>query len=245
MVKRVGGRGLRVSPGMVTFPFAFAILIVAYLALSTGTSTTGPWFSTGISFQVYSFTLTVASLLGVFLAIVASGRRGRIEELLLDLDFHLAGLAGSHRGDTEPRNLPENKPTDVRDGGEVSLPSESTAQPGGMVLQVERNGQQGVVSPDSVPETVAISRESLRQLLLRRHNIKAARDRIWPLMTGPILVLLSFAALSGMMLPGSEGFAEAHYQLNTTLILFLGYSWWILLAWTVAALVGIGPRNVP
>ena len=38
------------------------------------------------------------------------------------------------------------------------------------------------------------------------------------------------------MLPGSGSFAQTHFQLNTGLILFLGYGWPFLVAWSIAAI---------
>src|SRR2546426_376907 len=53
------------------------------------------------------------------------------------------------------------------------------------------------------------------------------------------------ASAAGAMLPGSDGFAASHFQLNTGLILFLGYGWMFLVLWAVLALAMLTARSSP
>ena len=76
---------------------------------------------------------------------------------------------------------------------------------------------------------------------------------------GVLVLFLAFISISGAMLPGSGAFAQAHYQLNTGLILFLSYAWPFLIAWAIASIallhtlaraqssegVGLGARSRP
>jgi len=67
--------------------------------------------------------------------------------------------------------------------------------------------------------------------------IRKARATIWLTLAGPLAMFLVFISISGAMLPGSGEFAFANFQLNTALILFLGYGWPFLVAWAIGALV--------
>src|SRR5438094_160500 len=54
-------------------------------------------------------------------------------------------------------------------------------------------------------------------------------------LVGAVVVAIALAAAAAM-LPGSDGFAASQYQLNTALLLFLGYGWMFLVFWAVMAL---------
>jgi len=69
-----------------------------------------------------------------------------------------------------------------------------------------------------------------------REALRRARGLVWQTVAGPLAMFLVFISIAGAMLPGSGAFAQTHYQLNTGLVLFLGYGWPFLVAWTVAAI---------
>ncbi len=56
-------------------------------------------------------------------------------------------------------------------------------------------------------------------------------------MLGPVLASVIFLSIAAPMLPGSEGFAAAHDQLNTMMILFLSYGLAPLVVWSALSLV--------
>jgi hypothetical protein len=92
-----------------------------------------------------------------------------------------------------------------------------------------------------------------------RIALRRARGLVWQTVAGPLVLFLAFISISGAMLPGSGAFAQAHYQLNTGLILFLSYAWPFLIAWAIASIallqtlvrarspeaVGLGSRSRP
>ena len=69
-----------------------------------------------------------------------------------------------------------------------------------------------------------------------REALRRARGIVWQTVAGPLVLFLAFISISGAMLPGSGAFAQAHYQLNTGLILFLSYGWPFLVAWAIASI---------
>src|SRR5439155_1673113 len=68
-------------------------------------------------------------------------------------------------------------------------------------------------------------KELLKALLVERARVEVARTAAAPSVAGPIAIALLFAFAAGAMLPGSDGFAASQFQLNTALLLFLGYGW--------------------
>src|SRR5207249_981670 len=79
-------------------------------------------------------------------------------------------------------------------------------------------------------------KELLKALLVERARVEVARTAAAPSVAGPIAIALVFAFAAGAMLPGSDGFAASQFQLNTALLLFLGYGWMFLVFWAVLAL---------
>src|SRR5207244_6756771 len=94
------------------------------------------------------------------------------------------------------------------------------------------------------PPTAARTRKQLmKPLLIERGRVELARASAAPSIAGPIAVALLFAIAAGAMLPGAETFAAAHFQLNTALLLFLGYGWMFLLLWAVLGLSLLTTRS--
>src|SRR5205823_3305408 len=143
--------GARLWPFVLTVFFGILFAGIADLAWLTAIGTTLPWFTSGISAQVYTATLTTATIATLILASLAANKLA-----LLD---------------------------------------------------------------------------ARARAVLRR-----ARGLVWQTVAGPLAMFLVFISIAGAMLPGSGAFAQTHYQLNTGLVLFLGYGWPFLVAWTVAAI---------
>jgi hypothetical protein len=54
--------------------------------------------------------------------------------------------------------------------------------------------------------------------------LRSKRDAVLRYFMGPILASIAVIGLSGAMLPGSDAFLQSYYQLNTAILLGLGYS---------------------
>src|SRR2546427_11875655 len=113
--------------------------------------------------------------------------------------------------------------------------------PPGMEIEIT-----GTLVEVSAALTAARTRKELmKALLIERARVEAAREAAAPSIAGPIIVALLFASAAGAMLPGSDGFAASHFQLNTGLILFLGYGWMFLGLWAVFARRVLTARRSP
>ena len=81
---------------------------------------------------------------------------------------------------------------------------------------------------------------SANEVAARRARISARQKFLGRFVTGPGLAAATVLGISGIMLLGAEGFDQTNFQLNTQLILGIGYSWLGIgayIATTIAALV--------
>ncbi len=217
--------------------FVAGLGLVAALAAGTALGSSGPWYSAVVSSQVYSVSLLGAIVLAAFLASLAGSRAGHLDEIVRSLDLRLAGLP-------EAMMLPEDRDANLADVD--SLPP-SDAEIDDFLKRIEMVPTEGGVAEFEVAGTLvdvstAISgsktrRELLKEIIRQREDALAGRARIVESVAGPLAGCLTFAVVAGAMLPGVEGFAAVHFQLNTAVLLFLAYGWACLVGW---ALVGVG-----
>ncbi len=207
--------------------------LVAILAQAQAVVTAGPWFDPEITEAFYGVTLVSAVLMTAGMGFWAAHRRSVLDDRVRAIDMRLAILAATPkpgevevsltgpRGDSRPAPGPTDAPALATAAGilqeaEVPLVSlESTLQ--------------GVGSESAVQ----VETQELKSI---QTQWRAQRDSVWPWVTGPISVSILYAIIAGTLLPGAAGFLVTNFRLNTTLILFIGYTWWLLLGWLVVAL---------
>lgn len=214
-----------------TLLFLGAFAIVAQLAWVTAEDTSGPWFSPAISRDVYSTTMIAATILVAVLAALASGQAAAVgrEDRALDLRLGIlrgSGVIASSSGGVDvDRDIEETLDEILEGVGDPMAP----------LVTVDRQGHDTLIS-------VATEARGLRQdVVLRevaraRASLHRASQRIWTGVAGPVAAGIAFLGIAGAMLPGAEGFAEAHFVLNTALILFIGYGWPLLAGWSAVGL---------
>lgn len=242
-----GGFNPRLWPFILTVGFGIGFIAIADMAWLTAIGTTAPWYTSSTSAQMYTSTLTTATLATLILSSLAASR--------------LASLEGKARA---ARREPEDSYTAVRIPVEVDEAEErrrnrptSTGELDQILAELgqfaeaptvevrERSGRPMQVSvPRAVPG-IGPSQTDRRSDPMIGEALRCARRLIWQTVTGPLTVFLIFIGLSGAMLPGTSGFAQTHFQLNTGFVLFLGYGWPFLVAWTIAAIVLLhGPLRI-
>jgi len=243
---------LRFAPFVLTVFFGIVFAAIADLAWLTAVKTTAPWFTSTISSQMYASTLTAGSLGALLLISIATGRLARLKPFRW-----LPGSRGGFRR--------ERTGTLVNGEAGASLAGGPPPAPEGIeqiIADLEKltevplhdgreTGRGGTVQV-SVPRSVARSRGSPLESALTAgdpERSQAQRAFVWQTVAGPLAMLIVFVTIGGAMLPGSGAFAMAHFQLNTGLILFLGYGWAFLVAWTVVAILLLnapaGDRTIP
>lgn len=226
------GSGRR-APLIVAFPFLFMFGLVAILAQAQSVETLGPWFTPDINLAVYGVTLVVAVLLTTGTGLWAAHRRAILDDRVRAIEVRLAVIGSSLTADeidlplggssagAQPRSRPSDEPVFSLGSGIVQrydLP----------VTQVESH-------PTSEASASGLRVEAQELKSLQAHWLRQ-RNSIWAWMAGPIAIGVLYATISGTMLPGAGGFLMTNFRLNTTLILFLAYTWWLLLAWLIVGL---------
>lgn len=238
---------MRLKPWVLTAGFGVLFAAIANLAWLTAMGTTGPWYSGAVSLQAYSVSLVVASLLALALVVTASNRAAVLDFRMLRTDGRIALLRATPVAGNPSRAHPD--PVDNFDLGTDLDEEFAEMRIGGAAAMVgiEKEGHDALLEVPDLVESVPNDRRTdvLRELVRERVALREARVALWRMVAGPVLMSLVFVAAAGAMIPGSEGFAASHYQLNTTFMLFLGYGIAPLVAWAVIALGSLGadPRR--
>ncbi len=233
-------------PILVHSAFAAVFAVIAVFAAVTAGGTTAPWFSAAISSQAYAASLVGAVVVAIALAAVAVSHLGRLEDARRGIALRIAAMP-------EADLLPAGEATLVTAEAIKMIPPSdeevdelltalATPVPGappGMEIEVT-----GTLVEVSAALTAARTRKELmKALLIERARVEVARVAAAPSIAGPIAIALLFALAAGAMLPGSDGFAASHFQLNTALLLFLGYGWMFLVLWAVLAFSMLTTRS--
>ena len=115
---------------------------------------------------------------------------------------------------------------------------ETFAGGGPGVVVVEKAGHDSLVEVNGVVQVAGASPRdhALRALDHERIALRQRRAEVRGFAAGPVVLGLLYLAAAGAMLPGSNGFAATHYQLNTALVLLLSYGFAPFLGWTTVAL---------
>ncbi len=231
---------VRLRLAVMTVGFAALFVLIADLAWATAITTTGPWFSGSVSLTVYAVALVLGAALAVLVMHQATARAAELAASQIRLERRIALLRAARSTAARAPRTGAVDPTDV------ALPR-LEGQDSPVLVRLEREGHDALVPlPQAAQETSSGARtELLRQLLRERTAIREARSQVWTTAAGPVLTSVVYLMIAGPMLPGSEGFAAAHYVLNTTLVLFLSYGFAPLVAWSLLVLAALGsPRGL-
>ncbi len=228
----------RLRPATLAAGFVLVFGVIANLAWATAITTTGPWFGASVGIAVYSVSLVLAALLAIVLVHQASARVAHLDGLLARLDRRISLLRTATSPVLRAAGL---------DDPELAIPSsEFEAGSSQGLVQLEKAGHDTLVTvaPATRSDGPGARAALLRQLVMERIAIREARADVWSAAAGPVVMALGFLAIASPMLPGADGFAAAHYVLNTTLILFLSYGMVPLVGWSILALGLVGSPGI-
>ncbi len=233
-------------PILIHSAFAAVFVAIALFAIVTAGGTTGAWFSTDISSQAYAASLVGAVVVAIALATAAVTHLGRLEDARRGLALRIAAMPEADLLPTGEATLVTAEaikmlpPSDEEvDELLTTLATPVAGAPPRMEIEIT-----GTLVEVSAARTAARTRKELmKALLIERARVEVARVAAAPSIAGPIVVALLFACAAGAMLPGSDAFAASHFQLNTALLLFLGYGWMFLVLWAVLALSMLTARS--
>src|SRR3989442_1258487 len=244
--KNVGGTVVPSRTLLIHSAFAAVSAFMPVVAFATEGGTTSAWSSPAVSSQAYAASLFGPVVVAIALATTAVSHLGRLEDARRGIALRIAGMP-------EADLLPAGEATLVTaeaikmmppsdeevDDLVAALATPIPGAPPGIEIEVT-----GTLVEVSAALTAARARKELmKALLVERARVELARASAAPSIAGPIVVALLFAVAAGAMLPGAETFAASHFQLNTALLLFLGYGWMFLLLWAVLGLSLLTTRS--
>ena len=215
--------------------FGAYFLIVGLASWQFAQGLPTPWYLSDLTRWIYSTYMVVAAVFLMGLAGLGLSIRASFSRQIREVDARLGGIV-RQSAEALPPPLPESaaagRDTVDRDIDEL-LESLS---------EVEATATREAQAMDSNPGGSSYgSGEDDAKLGAKRQRLMARRKFLGRYLTGPGVVAAMILGISGMMLPGADGFAQTFHRLNTSLILGIGYSWvgvgWYI-ALTVYALVG-------
>lgn len=230
---------MHLRPSIVAALFVVAFAVIANLAWATALGTSGPWFRSTVSLEMYSVTLLAANLLAIVVAAVASHRVAALDDAIRALDLHVAAAR-------DASSAVSNSDVGATTSGEPAPPGDDEVDElleaiGGFepapVVKVERTGHDSLLASPAPAPTTRTGAEVLKEIRRQRMRLRTSRANTWRVAMGPLALSIVYIAAAGAMLPGVEGFAQSHYQLNTAVLLFLGYGWAFLAAWAVLGIL--------
>lgn len=235
----------RLWPFILTVGFGIVFIAIADLAWLTAIGTTAPWFTSSTSAQMYTTTLTTATLATLVLAALAASRLASLEAKARDASRTAdpQGASASPAQIDGMETLGRNRPMSPEGLDQILAELGQFAEEPRVEVR-ERPGRPVQVSFPGA-RIARLSGIERRADPMVGEALRRARRLVWQTVSGPLTVFLLFIALSGAMLPGSSGFAQTHFEINTGFVLFLGYGWPFLVAWTIAAIVLLhGPPRI-
>ena len=214
--------------------FAALFVIMANVAWLTAQATTGPWYNAAVSMQVYSLALGIGTAIVLVVVLVSILRVGSLDARLQRTNERIAASTANLGADRSPASAGATH----EEIPEVEMELETLAADGRGALVADKAGHDSLIEVDGLVRVAPSPPRgaTLRSLVRERIALRQQRAQVRGYAAGPVLVGLVFLAAAGAMLPGSNGFAATHYQLNTALVLLLSYGLAPLLAWTVIAL---------
>jgi len=227
-------------PRTLAIIFGVFFALVAYFAWTFAAGLPPPgWFPADITRWIYTTYMLVAAIFLVGLGGLALSIRRSFARQIRELEGRLQRGSSNPGFDAMPPPLPDTTTSrdhvdrDIDELLESLSEVEASAARDARAMEMEPGGVHDVPTIEATDREIAVRRTRLiqRQKLLGRFII------------GPAAAAAFILGISGMMLPGADGFAQNQFVLNAALILGISYSWigvGAYIAATVAALVSRG-----
>jgi len=227
-------------PRTLAIIFGVFFALVAYFAWTFAAGLPPPgWFPADITRWIYTTYMLVAAIFLIGLGGLALSIRRSFARQIRELEGRLQRGSSNPGFDAMPPPLPDTTTSrdhvdrDIDELLESLSEVEASAARDARAMEMEPGGVHDVPTIEATDRDIAVRRTRLiqRQKLLGRFII------------GPAAAAAFILGVSGMMLPGADGFAQSQFVFNAALILGMSYSWigvGAYIAATVAALVSRG-----
>src|SRR5881296_2761896 len=228
-------------PRTLAIIFGAFFAVVAYFAWTFAATLPAPgWFDSGITRWIYTTYMLVAAIFLVGLGGLALSIRRSFARQIRELDGKFArGSSNNPTSDALPPPLPDTTSSRDHVDRDIDELLESLSE---VEASAARDARAMEMEPAGVPEVPTIEATD-REIAVRRSRLIQRQKLLGRFIIGPAAASAFILGVSGMMLPGSDGFAQSQFVLNAALILGISYSWigiGAYVAATVAALVSRG-----
>src|SRR3989454_10419637 len=237
-VVRVGGGSMRPRPLAIIFGAFFAV--VGYFSWTFAAALPPPgWFPADITRWIYTTYMLVAAIFLVGLGGLSLSIRRSFARQIRELEGRFQRGSSNPGYDALPPPLPDTTSSRVhvdRDNDEL-LESLSEVE-----ASAARDARAMEMEPAGIPDVPTIEVTD-REMAVRKSRLVQRQKLLARYVVGPAAASALILGVSGMMLPGADGFAQTNYALNAGLIPGISYSWigiGAYVAATIAALVSRG-----
>ena len=223
-----------IRPRVLAAGFGAYFVIIAIASYQYAQTLSTAWYVADITRWIYTTYMLVAAVFLVGVGGLALSIRSSFSRQIHELDARLGVMVRGAPQEALPPPLPDTP--NVRDTVDRDIDELLES-----LSEVEATATREVQAMDLDTNPGIAGHEDDAGLATRRERLLYRRKFLGRFLIGPAFVAALILGFSGIMLPGSDGFAQSYYNLNTALILGIGYSWvgvgWYV-AVTVWALVG-------
>src|SRR5256885_10524511 len=227
-------------PRTLAIIFGAFFAVVGYFSWTFAATLPAPgWFDKSITRWIYTTYMLVAAIFLVGLGGLSLSIRRSFARRLRELEGRLQRGSSNPGYDALPPPLPDTTSSRDHVDRDIDELLESLSE---VEASAARDARAMEMEPGGIPDVPTIEATD-REIAVRRTRLIQRQRLLGRFVIGPAPASAFILGVSGMMLPGADGFAQSQFILNAALILGISYSWigiGAYVAATVAALVSRG-----
>src|SRR3989442_629914 len=227
-------------PRTLAIIFGAFFAVVGYFSWTFAAALPPPgWFPASITRWIYTTYMLVAAIFLVGLGGLSLSIRRSFARQISELEGRLQRGWSNPGYDALPPPLPDTTSSRDHVDRDIDELLESLSE---VEASAARDARAMELEPGGIPDVPTIEATD-REIAVRRTRLIQRQRLLGRFVIGPAAASAFILGVSGMMLPGADGFAQSQFILNAALILGISYSWigiGAYVAATVAALVSRG-----
>src|SRR3989454_4588733 len=227
-------------PRTLAIIFGAFFAVVGYSSWTFAATLPAPgWFDKSITRWIYTTYMLVAAIFLVGLGGLSLSIRRSFARQIRELEGRLQRGSSNPGYDALPPPLPDTTSSRDHVDRDIDELLESLSE---VEASAARDARAMEMEPGGIPDVPTIEATD-REIAVRRSRLLQRQRLLGRFVIVPAAASAFILGVSGMMLPGADGFAQSQFILNAALILGISYSWigiGAYVAATVAALVSRG-----
>jgi len=227
-------------PRTLAIIFGAFFAVVGYFSWTFAAALPPPgWFPANLTRWIYTTYMLVAAIFLVGLGGLSLSIRRSFARQIRELEGRLQRGSSNPGYDALPPPLPDTTSSRDHVDRDIDELLESLSE---VEASAARDARAMEMEPGGIPDVPTIEATD-REIAVRRTRLIQRQRLLGRFVIGPAAASAFILGVSGMMLPGADGFAQSQFILNAALILGISYSWigiGAYVAATVAALVSRG-----